>query len=101
MDSEPTWWTYILQCSDGSYYIGSSANLASRVRVHQAGNGPAYTAQRLPVQLVYSEPHESLQAAVARERQIKRWTHAKKAALIAGDREHLHNLSRCRQSFRL
>jgi putative endonuclease len=97
MSTEPTWWTYILLCADGTFYGG----LASRVRIHQAGNGPAYTAKRLPIQLVYSEPLESLQAAVARERQIKRWSHAKKAALIDGDREHLHNLSRCRQSSRL
>jgi putative endonuclease len=40
---------------------------------------------RRPVVLVYSEPCRSLQEAVARERQITRWTRVKKEALVAGD----------------
>jgi putative endonuclease len=98
MNRESVWWTYILECRDGSFYVGSSGDLAARLQVHQSGNGPAFTATRLPIRLVYSERHASLEAAVKRERQLKRWTHAKKAALVVGDAQRLRVLSRCRQS---
>jgi putative endonuclease len=97
MNRQQIWWVYILECSDGSFYVGSTSDLSARVRVHQSGNGPAYTSKRLPFRLVYSEQQASLQAAVARERQLKRWTRKKKAALVAGNSDRLHNLSRCRQ----
>jgi putative endonuclease len=74
------WWDYILECCDGSFYVGSTADLAARVRFHQSGKGPRHTAARLPVLLVYSKPHLTLESAVQRERQIKRWTRAKKEA---------------------
>jgi putative endonuclease len=92
---DPIWWVYILECSDGSYYVGSTSNLIARVNLHQSGKGPKHTAGRLPVRLAYSERHPTLESAVQRERQLKRWTRAKKAALIAGKTEHLHQLSRC------
>ena len=47
----------------------------------------------MPVQLVYCESKCSQKAALERERQIKRWTRAKKAALIAADYETLNKLS--------
>ena len=54
----PVWYVYILQRSDGSYYVGSTTtDLAVRVRVHQSGKGPKHTATRLPVSLVFSEQH--------------------------------------------
>jgi putative endonuclease len=45
---------YILECSDGSYYVGSTRNLAARVWQHDQGLGGAYTGKRLPVRLVYA-----------------------------------------------
>ena len=77
--------TYILECADRSYYIGSTSNLRSRVQAHRSGKGPQHTALRLPVRLVYHELFDTLEEAVARESQLKRWTRAKKEALIAGD----------------
>ena len=96
MNRVPIWWTYILECRDGSFYIGSTGDLEARIRVHQSGNGPAYTAARLPIRLAYSEQHSTLQEAVARERKLKGWSRAKKGALVAGDREELHALSKRR-----
>jgi putative endonuclease len=92
------WWVYILKCCDGSFYVGSTTDLAARIRVHQSGKGPKHTAARLPVSLVFSEQHPTLVSAVKRERQIKRWTRAKKEALIAGNLARLHDLSQCLQS---
>ena len=88
--------TYILQCADGTYYVGSTSNLDERVKIHCAGKGPQYTALPLPVHLVYCEEHPTLEAAVHRERQIKRWSKAKKEALIAGRPAVLKALSKCR-----
>jgi putative endonuclease len=52
---------------------------------HNDGRGSSFTARRRPVQLVFTEEHDCREAALARERQLKRWTRAKKEALIAGD----------------
>ena len=77
--------TYILRCADGALYIGNTENLDSRVNAHNAGEAALFTRKRRPVALVYAEVHPTRLAAVERERQIKRWTRAKKEALICGD----------------
>ena len=87
---------YILLCSDDSYYVGSTQDLNERVDRHNQGRGCRYTSRRLPVRLVYSEPHESEASAVRRERQIKRWSRAKKEALSRGDTKRLRHLSASR-----
>jgi putative endonuclease len=88
---------YIARCSDGTLYIGHTRDLPSRERAHNAGLGSLYTAKRRPVTIVYSEKCLSLADAVARERQIKRWTAQKKEALVAGDVPRLKSLSRRHQ----
>lgn len=88
---------YILRCADRTLYVGHTHDLAARGKAQNDGTATAYTAKRLPVCVVYSERHASLEAAVARERQLKRWTAQKKGALIAGDTEKLHTFSRRRR----
>jgi predicted GIY-YIG superfamily endonuclease len=56
-----------------------------RVKAHNDGRGAVWTACRRPVELLYQETHDTEQKAVARERQLKRWTQIKKLALIRGD----------------
>ncbi len=85
---------YILRCSDGSYYVGVASDLHDRVATHNAGRGPRFTSLRLPVSLVYSEPHPGLSSAKKRERQLKGWSRAKKEALMKGDLETLRNSSK-------
>jgi len=89
-------YVYIVQCADGSYYVGFAQDVAERVRTHNEGGGAAYTFRRRPIRLVYAEKHPSKAAAVARERQIKVWSSAKKEALIAGDARRLKRLSKSR-----
>ena len=90
---------YILRCRDGSYYVGSTHNVETRVRVHHSGQGPAFTARRIPVELVYQESFATLGEAVRRERQLKGWSRAKKEALIAGDKTAaLHELAASKSS---
>jgi putative endonuclease len=74
---------YILRCADGTLYTGYARDPVLRAQVHNSGRGAKYTASRRPVTLVYSEPHESLGAALRREHELKRWTRAAKEALVA------------------
>ena len=85
---------YIVRCADGTLYSGWTNDLAARVATHNAGRGAKYTAGRRPVRMVYSEEHESRSSAQRREHQLKRWTRAKKEALIAGDPALLNRLWR-------
>ena len=87
-------WMYILKCSDGSYYVGSTTNLELRVTQHQLGRGSRYTSGRLPVELVYAEEYERITDAYAREKQIQNWGRAKREALINGDLEVLPPLAK-------
>ena len=85
---------YILKCSDESFYVGSTTNLENRLKAHNRGEGAVHTAKRRPVHLVYHEIFKDFDAAVKRERQVKKWTRAKKEALIYGDKERLMELSK-------
>ena len=87
---------YILRCVDGSFYVGHSMDVNERVLDHNSGRGAAWTRCRTPVVLAYQEPFPTEAEAVARERQLKRWTHAKKLALVEGNLARLKELSKSR-----
>ncbi|MCA9285545.1 MAG: GIY-YIG nuclease family protein [Phycisphaerales bacterium] len=88
--------TYLLRCADGTIYVGSCENLVNRVASHNDGTAATWTMKRRPVQLVHSEAFPTRAEAVAREKQLKRWSHAKKAALASGDTERLRALAKRR-----
>ncbi|MFN5334967.1 MAG: GIY-YIG nuclease family protein, partial [Bacteroidota bacterium] len=69
---------YILECADGSYYVGSTKNLESRIKLHQTGNGANHTKKRLPVALVYYEKFKRVSDAFYREKQVQGWRREKK-----------------------
>jgi len=93
-----SFWVYILQCADDSYYIGHTDNLETRLWQHQSGQVPGYTSSRLPVRLVFSQAHTSREEALAAERQIKGWSRKKKEAMIRGDWSEVSRLARSRNS---
>ena len=76
--------TYILRCSDDTYYTGWTNDLEKRVLCHNAGKGAKYTKPRLPVEVVYYEVFEEKEAAMRREYEIKQLTRVQKEHLIAG-----------------
>lgn len=85
---------YILCCSDGRYYVGSTrASLEQRVAQHNAGAFGGFTAERRPVALVWHQEFQRITDAIAVERQIKGWTRAKTEALIEGRYDLLPALS--------
>jgi len=85
---------YILQCADGSFYTGSTKDLLLRIEQHKNGEGANFTAKNLPVKLVYYETFDRIDLAFEREKQIQKWSRAKKTALIQGDIEKLKQLSK-------
>ena len=89
-------WFYILKCSDNSFYCGCTSDIENRVNEHQLGRFKGYTSARLPVELVYSQEFSDINDAINAERQIKKWGRKKKAALINGDFDLLHELAKCK-----
>ena len=79
---------YILKCSDGSYYTGSTKDLERRLWEHQNQLGANYTKKRSPVELVYYEEYSRIDDAFFREKQVQGWSRSKKEALLNGN-EHL------------
>jgi predicted GIY-YIG superfamily endonuclease len=79
-------YVYILRCADGTLYTGTAKDPHARVKLHNAGRGARYTSGRRPVSLVYVEACASLGEALRREHEIKRWTRARKDALISSPR---------------
>ncbi len=93
-----SFYVYILSCSDGSYYVGHTDNLESRIGSHQTGQIAGYTAKRTPVTLEFAEEFPTRIEALERERQIKGWSRRKKEALIQRDWELLKRLAKSRGS---
>ena len=85
---------YILRCSDGSYYVGHTDDLEPRLAAHQRGEIAGYTRKRRPVRLVFADQFAGRAEALARERQLKGWSRAKKEALIKSNWRRLQWLSR-------
>lgn len=80
---------YMLRCNDGTFYVGSTKgqNISHRLAQHQTGFGGSYTRVRHPVELVWSQTFERYTEAFEAERRIKKWSKAKKEALIRDDWE--------------
>lgn len=88
-------YVYILKCSDNTYYTGVTSNIDKRILEHQSGfHKESYTYIRRPVQLVYYAEFTSIELAIEKEKQIKKWSKAKKEALINNEFEKLPNLAK-------
>ena len=88
-----TFWAYMLHCRGGAFYVGHTDDLDRRIAEHESGAIPGFTADRLPVSLVWSEGFQTRDDALAAERRIKGWRRAKKLALIRGDWEAVRRLA--------
>ncbi len=81
-------YTYILECADGSYYTGWTDDIEKRLRAHNAGSGSKYTRTRLPVVLRHSETFDTKSEAMRRECAVKKLSRSGKAALMQRDNEN-------------
>ena len=75
-------YTYIVECSDGSFYTGWTNDLERRMKAHNEGRGAKYTKSRRPVKLAYFETFQTKEEAMSRECQIKQMTRKEKEALV-------------------
>lgn len=75
-------YTYILECSDGSYYTGWTNDLHKRIQAHNDGKGAKYTRSHRPVTLAYYEAFETKEEAMKRECEIKKLSRKEKEALV-------------------
>ena len=87
---------YMLRCSDGSFYVGSTRNLEHRMSQHASGAGGEYTSKRQPVELVFFEEFDRIDEAYAREKQVQGWSRKKRQALIDRRMDDLPALSKKR-----
>lgn len=77
-----SFFVYILECSDSTYYVGCTNNLVKRLKQHNESKWSAhYTKIRRPVILKYSETFPTLLKARRRESEIKGWRRGKKENL--------------------
>lgn len=89
-------WVYILRCRDGALYVGHTDDLELRFAQHQSGEFRGFTSTRLPVELAFAAEMPSRDEALNREMQVKKWSRAKKEALIRSDWRRLRLLARGR-----
>ncbi len=91
-------YAYILKCSNDLYYTGSTIDLEKRISEHQEGKGSNFTKKYLPIELIYVEEFNRIDEAFYREKQIQGWSRKKKEALISGQTNLLHELSKCQNN---
>lgn len=87
------YYTYIVKCSDGTYYTGYTNDLRRRIRSHNEKKGAKYTRSRTPVTLVYAEKNDTKSLAMKREAAIKKLSRKEKEKLIADGSSFVMNFS--------
>jgi len=88
---------YLLLCNDQTYYTGITSNIDKRIQEHQQGvHFGSYTYYRLPVELVFYQNFTDVNQAIEFEKKIKKWSQAKKKALINNQYNELKELSVCK-----
>lgn len=90
---QKSYYVYILQTSDSSFYTGATSDLPRRVYEHETGAvRTAYTYSRRPVKLLWAQECSSREESLRLEHQVKGWSRAKKIALIQNDYEKVHEI---------
>jgi putative endonuclease len=85
---------YILQMSNGQFYVGTTSDLNQRFKRHIQHEASRTTSVLGVERLLYTETHPDRVTAEKRERQIKKWSSAKKMALVKGDKIELKRLAK-------
>jgi putative endonuclease len=77
------YWVYMLASRpEGTLYVGVTSDLVRRVAEHREGVVPGFTERYGVKRLVWYETHDSIEAAIRREKRLKKWPRAWKVALI-------------------
>jgi len=78
---------YILECQDGTYYIGYTPDIKKRIKLHNEGKGAKYTRDRRPVRLMWWKEYKYFKRAFLEELRIKRLTRKQKEKLVNADNQ--------------
>ena len=70
---------------NGTLYCGVTSDLLTRMAQHRAGAFSGFTQQYGVNRLVWCENHESMEAAIQREKRTKKWRRAWKLELIEAE----------------
>ena len=90
-----TFYVYILECSDRSFYVGFTNNLERRMIEHKEGSKKgSYTYSRRPIKLKWFEQFTNPNEAIKVEKKLKGWSKRKKQALINENWKELVKLSK-------
>ena len=76
------YFVYIMASRTRCLYVGMTNDLRRRVWQHKTGAIEGFTRKYRVTQLVYFEQTSDVHAAISREKQLKRWTRARKFRLI-------------------
>jgi len=88
------YYIYIIRCKNNKYYTGFTTDLEKRFVRHLQGCGSKFVKDFSAEELVYHEKYDNKMDALHRESQLKKWSRVKKEALIKGDMNKLHDLSK-------
>ena len=88
-----SFFVYILASKpQGTLYVGVTSDLVRRVYQHRTGDVEGFSANYNVKQLVYFEPHASAEAAITREKQLKKWKRDWKIRLIETENPYWDDL---------
>jgi predicted GIY-YIG superfamily endonuclease len=93
-----TFWTYMLHCRGGYFYVGHTDDLERRMDQHARSTIPGFVRDHWPAELVWSAEFPTRCEALAMERRLKGWSRAKKLALIRGDWDRISDLAKGKDS---
>ena len=88
------YYVYILASDrNGTLYVGVTNDLLRRVYEHKEGVAEGFTKRHGVKRLVYFEVHDSVEAAIHREKALKHWPREWKLNLVERDNPDWHDLS--------
>ena len=85
---------YILASKpNGTLYTGVTSNLMQRIAQHREGAFDGFAKKYDIKRLAWFEPHDSMESAIRREKQLKKWNRSWKVRLIEEDNPHWRDLA--------
>jgi putative endonuclease len=90
---EKSFCVYMLASArNGTLYVGVTSNLVQRVWQHKQGVVAGFTARYGVKNLVWYEQHDDAEAAITREKQVKKWNRSWKIRLIEASNPYWNDL---------
>lgn len=84
---DASYYMYVVECADGTWYTGYTTDVERRVATHNAGKGARYTKVRRPVTLLASALFATKHEAMSAEYHFKRLSRSAKESLVAAASE--------------